>query len=772
MLLIDEIDRADEALEAVLLETARRVPGFGARDRHVHAPSTPPYVILTSNNTRDLSAALKRRCLHLFLDYPIGGARAGDRAVQEHRAARRAGRAARRHRARAARAGAAQGAEHLRDHRLGAHPRRARGRRADRAGALRHRLGGGQVRQGRPQGARGAARGWSTPTPRCLRTCHGHGHGHGHGHEHDHGTTRDDRRHGAWARQRPRPRARTCDGPDGRHVRRPRTGRGRFSRRVLRHRPGAADVRRTRPAHGSARRAALDGERPCTGSSGCCGCAACASRSPRRSTRCGAPAQPGVLADTERPAHRAAVALVKDRRDEPIFDEIFDPFFALVRVGGDGAGHGHGHAPRRPRRHGRARGVHAVRGAQRHPAAGPQHGKPADIRDYFNQEDLAQQYNLHQEANKIDLAALTDEIVLSKETDGSRRRELPRRSSRPTGCTARAPPGKLSPATGHAGRRRAHDRRAGGAARLAGRCRGPDADGDEDDAAALRRRLAGVLANLPRGAQAPPRGAAGAGEPDRRDARAARPPEVGPDRRARAGRAGGVAAPAGPRRCTARSTAPAPHRRARAGSTPAAPCGATCASTACRSCRSRSARAEDRPRLVVLADVSACRCARPRGSPCTWCTACRTCSPRCASFAFVARDRRDHRPVRRPPARARARADLRRRRARRGRQLRLRHRLRRVPRGARLGGDPAHHGARARRRRAATATTRTSAAFEEITRRARETIWLTPEPRYSWGLGSCDLPAYAEFCDRVRVVRDLTGLERAAHELAAEAVGR
>ena len=54
------------------------------------------------------------------------------------------------------------------------------------------------------------------------------------------------------------------------------------------------------------------------------------------------------------------------------------------------------------------------------------------------------------------------------------------------------------------------------------------------------------------------------------------------------------------------------------------------------------------------------------------------------------------------------------------------------------------------------------AAFEEITRRARETIWLTPEPRYSWGLGSCDLPAYAEFCNRVRVVRDLTGLEQAA----------
>ena len=50
--------------------------------------------------------------------------------------------------------------------------------------------------------------------------------------------------------------------------------------------------------------------------------------------------------------------------------------------------------------------------------------------------------------------------------------------------------------------------------------------------------------------------------------------------------------------------------------------------------------------------------------------------------------------------------------------------------------------------------------FEEITRRARETVWLTPEPRYSWGLGRCDLPAYAEYCSRVQVVRNLTGLDR------------
>ena len=69
VLLIDEIDRADEALEAVLLELLAEfqvsVPEIGTF-RAVHHP----YVILTSNTTRDLSAALKRRCLHLFLDYP------------------------------------------------------------------------------------------------------------------------------------------------------------------------------------------------------------------------------------------------------------------------------------------------------------------------------------------------------------------------------------------------------------------------------------------------------------------------------------------------------------------------------------------------------------------------------------------------------------------------------------------------------------------------------------------------------------------------------
>ncbi|MET7901936.1 MoxR family ATPase [Streptomyces sp. NPDC005336] len=69
VLLIDEVDRADEALEAVLLECLAEfqvsVPEIGT-----YTAKIPPYMVLTSNNTRDLSAALKRRCLHLFLDYP------------------------------------------------------------------------------------------------------------------------------------------------------------------------------------------------------------------------------------------------------------------------------------------------------------------------------------------------------------------------------------------------------------------------------------------------------------------------------------------------------------------------------------------------------------------------------------------------------------------------------------------------------------------------------------------------------------------------------
>jgi len=69
VLLIDEIDRADAAFEAFLLELLSdyqiSIPELGTI-----TATTIPLVILTSNGTRDLSDALRRRCLYHFLDYP------------------------------------------------------------------------------------------------------------------------------------------------------------------------------------------------------------------------------------------------------------------------------------------------------------------------------------------------------------------------------------------------------------------------------------------------------------------------------------------------------------------------------------------------------------------------------------------------------------------------------------------------------------------------------------------------------------------------------
>jgi len=69
VLLIDELDRADEAFEAYLLEILSdfqvTIPEFGTV-RAAH----PPIVILTSNRTREIHDALKRRCLYHWVDYP------------------------------------------------------------------------------------------------------------------------------------------------------------------------------------------------------------------------------------------------------------------------------------------------------------------------------------------------------------------------------------------------------------------------------------------------------------------------------------------------------------------------------------------------------------------------------------------------------------------------------------------------------------------------------------------------------------------------------
>ena len=125
---IDEVDKVDVEVEGLLLEVLSdfqvSIPELGTI-----AAVRRPLVVLTSNATRELSEALKRRCLFLHLDYPdaerereivlVAGARARRRSWPTSSS---------RTVARAARARAEEGAVDLRDARLGAHPARARAR--------------------------------------------------------------------------------------------------------------------------------------------------------------------------------------------------------------------------------------------------------------------------------------------------------------------------------------------------------------------------------------------------------------------------------------------------------------------------------------------------------------------------------------------------------------------------------------------------------------------------------------------------------------------
>jgi len=91
VLLIDEVDRADEAFEAYLLELLSdfqmSIPELGT----VRAV-TKPLVVITSNGTRELSDALRRRCLYQYIDYP---AFAKELAIVEIRAPQAGGQLAR-----------------------------------------------------------------------------------------------------------------------------------------------------------------------------------------------------------------------------------------------------------------------------------------------------------------------------------------------------------------------------------------------------------------------------------------------------------------------------------------------------------------------------------------------------------------------------------------------------------------------------------------------------------------------------------------------------
>ena len=474
--------------------------------------------------------------------------------------------------------------------------------------------------------------------------------------------------------------------------------------------------------------------------------------------------QPGVLSSRAVLRTALRVALIKDQRDEPIFDEIFDAFFSLVRVGGDDRGHGHSHAHDDLFDTGDLESFTLSEEPSQTPEPGHEHGKPASIRDYFKQEDLAQRYNLHQEANKIDLAALTDEIAFSNDSrngaDNSYRIQL---STDRLGGAGAA--GDLATAAGTPVD--AELTIAEQEALLGWLDDETGSDGDELDAAELRKRLAGVLENLPQALKRHLEAllALETRIVESREQRETRVDRIGERERAELEDS--------LRRLARTLHGALTHRRRTAAAGRVDP-----GQTMRRNMRFDGIpfmpvtvrRAEDRPRLVVLADVSLSVRATSRFTL-NLVHGLQDLFTQVRSFVFVAGIAettelfRDH-----PGEKAlglifggdvidlAANSDY----------------------GAVFGEFLAEHSSAVTRRTTVlvlgdgrtNARDPNLAAFEEITRRARETVWLTPEPRYSWGLGSCDLPAYAEFCDRVRVVRDLTGLESAAHDFAAEAVGR
>ena len=477
--------------------------------------------------------------------------------------------------------------------------------------------------------------------------------------------------------------------------------------------------------------------------------------------------QPGMMRDREQLRAALRVALIKERRDEEVFDEIFDRFFALMKVGGDDPGHGHGHGHEDLSDEGALEDFTLSEEPSDTPQQGHEHGKPVDIREFFDPDDLAQQYNLHQEANKIDLAAMTDEIVLSKdsqgiqgegsrvqiETDRLHNAGMPREISQQQGTKVDA---DLSIAQQEV---------------LLGWLDGLDGesqDGTEDDAAALRRRMTGVLAGLP--------------EALKKHLEALMALEnkvvegVGSDQVAEVDRVGEherMELEESLRRLARSLHGGLTHKR-KVSSRGRIDSGRTMR----RNMRFDGIpfvpvtvrRAEDKPRLVILADVSLSVRATARFTL-HLVHGLQSLFGQVRTFAFVAdlvevTDLFEDHPVEQALGLVfgggvldvDANSDY----------------------GAAFGTFGEDYGSAVDRRSTVivlgdgrgNGNDPNLEAFAEITRRARETIWLTPEPRYSWGLGGCDLPGYAEYCSRVRVVRDLTGLETAAQEMAAELVGR
>ena len=475
-----------------------------------------------------------------------------------------------------------------------------------------------------------------------------------------------------------------------------------------------------------------------------------------------AAAVPGSLADRETLRCVLRVALVKDRRDGELFDELFDRYFRLEPIAApERLGHDHAHDDLVDQ--GTAESFTISPEASPTPQQGHSHGKPADIRDYFRQEDLAAAYNLHQEASKIDLASMTDEIVLSRER-GRSGLSGPRVQLDTSRLRGAGMPGKLLSSLGtrlDAGLTVAEEQA------LLDWLDDPDADVSQDALAALARGSAGEIANL--------------GELLKRhlealaamDRSAIESPEQHGIRTLAVGEAERHRLEEILRRLAKTMPGALTHRRVVAGRGRVDPGRTMRANMRFDGIPFRPvtvARRQDKPRLVVLADVSLSVRHTARFTL-YFVQGLQRLFAQVRTFAFVAdtaevTDLFAEHPVERA-------LDL-------------------IFGGEVLDVDAdSDYGAafgRFHEEFPDTVTRRTTVVvlgdgrgnghdanlpvFEEIARRCKQLIWLTPERRNMWRLGRCDLPRYAEFCDRVDVVRDLDGLDRATDDILAGLAGR
>lgn len=481
--------------------------------------------------------------------------------------------------------------------------------------------------------------------------------------------------------------------------------------------------------------------------------------------------QPGVLAEPEVLRSALLVSLIKDRRDLEVFHRVFDLFFGLKPVvAEEQAEHSHAHDDLSDE--GQLQEFTLGDEPSDTPQQGHSHGPPMDLHQYFKPEDLAEQFNLHQEANRLDLAQLTDEIILSQDQavsggEAARVQISTNRLHNPgsPGDLARTPGIQVDAELTVAEEMAL-------LSWLADELPDDPADADPETAAsltALRERLQPFLDNLPEKLREHLQKLMEMEqEVESREIEAARAEVV--DEQVRAELEDSLR-----RLLRSLHGAPRPRRRSSARGTV----------DGSRTMRANMkydgvpfkpvtvSKVEDRPKLLVLCDVSLSVRMTSKFTL-HLVHSLQSIANQIRTFAFV----KDVVEIT---------------------DLFAEHRIEEalslvmsgLPEGGLLDVDAdsdygsmfeeflEQYGSALNRRTTVivlgdgrgNGTDPRLSTFAEITRRARSTIWLTPEPRYSWGLGSCDLPLYAEYCDKVQVVRNLQGLERMSTTMSLPGAG-